>query len=372
MRIGHLVSHPSLNGVATSVRTLVQAQLDAGHEVMLVHSNGSWIERQAFKGPATLMASSFKTRPAEIRRVGYALRDWGLDLVHAHGSKGNKYGLVFRCHSRTPTVMTAHARKWQFPWAFAHAVIAPSRPTAEYYLRHRLVRAKNMHVVPHMFETGDVRPVTAESRAAARRSLGLPAEGLVLGSVGELGERKNQVDMIRLLGRLAAAGMDARLLLIGGSPGALDLPDWREALALPGLAGRVHAVGERDDAVAMLHAMDVYLCTSRVEEGPIATLEAMASGLPVLSVDVGYSSELLDGDNGRLFDHGALDAMAKVAGELAADPELRRRMGEAARATIERKLAPRSIVPQVDAVYRAAIQRSGNRASMSRLVARGG
>ena len=361
MKIAHMMSHGGLNGVSTSSATLIQAQLDAGHEVMLVHTPGSWIERQQSVGPLTMMASGFATKPDEIRRVGYAIRDWGRDVVHAHGSRANKFGLVYRCASDTPIVMTAHTRQFQLPWMFAHGVIAPSQQTADYYLSRWLVRRRNIRLVRHMFDVGSVEAVTSQSRSAARAELGIRASSLVIGSVGELSERKNQIDAARVLQRLVAAGVDAELLLVGRPADLAQSDAWNAVVSDPLIAGRLHLTGERQDATALLHAMDVYLCTSKSEEGPIATLEAMATSLPVLSVDVGYSSALLrNGANGWIFGHGDVGGMVEVATKLANDASLRETIGKEAQKTVAERLAPQSIVPEIDAVYRVAIARSGN------------
>lgn len=362
MRITHLVGHAGLNGVATSSRMLIQAQLDAGHNVLLVHSQKSWIEHQKFDGPIQMMGSDFATTPSELRRVGYAARDWGVDVVHAHGSRGNKFGLVFRCAAGTPIVMTAHTRQFQLPWLFAHAVIAPSRQTADYYLSRWLVRRRNMHLVRHMFDVATVVAVTSASRIAARAKLGIRPSSFVIGSVGDIGARKNQIEMVRVLKGLVEQGIDAELLLIGETRGIAGDTEWSAAAADPQIKGRLHLPGERQDATRLLHAMDVYLCTSKMEEGPIATLEAMATALPVLSVDVGYSSALLRDDvNGWIFRHGEVERMTETASMLARDATLRQSIGTAARQTIAKQLAPQAIVPEIDRIYRLAIERAGKK-----------
>lgn len=360
MRITHLVSHAGLNGVATSSKTLIQAQLDAGHQVLLVHSRKSWIEHQQFDGPIQMMGSDFATTPSELRRVGYAVRDWGVDVAHAHGSRGNKFGLVFRCAAGTPIVMTAHTRLFQLPWLLAHAVIAPSQQTADYYLSHRLVRRRNMHLVRHMFDVATVSTAAPASRSAARTKLGIDASSFVIGSVGEIGERKNQIEMVRVLKGLLERGIDAELLLIGETCNMAGDAQWNAAMADPQIQGRLHLPGVRQDATGLLHAIDAYLCTSKMEEGPIATLEAMATALPVLSVDVGYSSALLrNGANGWIFRHGEVERMTETASMLADDATLRQSIGTAARQTIAEQLAPQAIVPEIDSVYRVAIERAG-------------
>ncbi len=359
MKIAHLLSHAGLNGVATSTYTLIQAQLRAGHEVMLVHPPNSWIGQQVFDRPIPTFTSYLRTEISELRRVGYHVQGWGEDVLHTHGSKANKFGMIYRLIARTPTVMTAHARLFQLPWRFAHSVIAPSRPTAEYYRRRLLVTKASVQIVPHMFDVTTVSLVTEQSRASARATLGIRPEAFLLGSVGEICDRKYQIDMLRILKRLVRLGVDAELVLIGPVIELTEAEQWAKLMADPDVARRVHLTGQRSDALALLHAMDAYLCTSRVEEGPIATFEAMASGIPVVTVDVGYSSAIIrDGENGRVFPMGAVDDMAQACAMLARDQALGAKLGIAGRAAIAEMLTAERIIPQIEEVYRLAIRRS--------------
>lgn len=359
MKIAHLVGHGALNGVATSSRILIQAQLDAGHEVMLVHSLGSWIEHQKFDGPIQMMGSGFATTPKEIRRVGYAIRDWGEDVVHCHGSRGNKFGLVFRCAAGTPIVMTAHARQYQLPWLFAHEVIGLSQWTVDYYIRHWLVSRRHIHLLPNMFDVSRIEPVSAASRSQARAALGIRDDAFLIGSVGQLGGRKNQIDMVRVLRRLLDNGVDAELLVIGSTQQGNDImAEWDGAIAAPEVEGRIHLPGLRSDALDLLPAFDVFLMTSRDEQAPIAPLEAMAAVLPVLSTRVGNMVDLLPA--GQTFEVGDVAGMAEAALELR-DEARRQAVGQAGRQEIARQLDPQRIVGEIDKIYRLAIDRSSKK-----------
>ncbi|MRX33045.1 glycosyltransferase family 4 protein [Aminobacter sp. MDW-2] len=359
MKIAHLVGHGALNGVATSSRILIQAQLDAEHEVMLVHSLGSWIEHQHFDGPVRMMGSNFATTPREIRRVGYAIRDWGEDVVHCHGSRGNKFGLVFRCAAGTPIVMTAHARQYQLPWLFAHEVIGLSQWTVDYYVKHWLVSRRHIHLLPNMFDVGRIEPVSVASRARARAALGIRDEAFLIGSVGQLGGRKNQIDMVRVLRKLLDEDVDAELLVIGSTNQGNDImAEWDAAIAAPELTGRIHLPGLRNDALELLPAFDLFLMTSRDEQAPIAPLEAMAAGLPVLSTRVGNMVDLLPRE--QSFAVGDVDGMAAAALDLR-DATQRRAVGQAGRQEIARQLDPKRIVGEIDRIYRLAIGRSSKK-----------
>lgn len=360
MKIAHLVGHDSLNGVATSTKILIDEQIKAGHELMLVHPKKSWIGRQSFAGPIKMLESSFRTVPADLRATGYPIRDWGRTLVHAHGSRANKFLMIFTIADGAPAVMTAHSRQFQVPWRFAHAVVGLSRQTADYYTRRLLVPKSRMHVVPNMFDASALAPVSPQRRAEARQKLGIRQDALLLGSVGAVGRRKNQVDMVRILKRLVASGLDAELLVIGSLPSGKEaMPGWCEALADPAVAGRVHLPGKRADAVELEAAMDIFLFTSVVEEAPIAPLEAMAQEIPVISTDVGNMADLLPDE--RIFGLGNIGGIARAAERLARDENLRWQAGARDRAAVAEKLSPQKILPQMDAIYRAALARSHDR-----------
>lgn len=353
MKIAHLVGHSALNGVATSVKALVDAQLRAGHEIVLVHRPGSWIEKQTFAAPLTLLECDYRTIPSTIRETGYAVRDWNPALVHAHGSRANKLAMVWRIASGVPTVMTAHSKQFQIPWLFAHQIIGLSAETVRYY-RTRLLARGNIHDVPNLFDARSLVPVTPQRRRAARERLGMREEALVLGSVGSICDRKRQTDMVHVLEALVGRGFDAELLLVGGVEREQPFRDqFDAACARPAVAGRIHLPGKRPDAVELVAAMDVFLCMSRKEEAPIAPLEAMAQQVPVLSTRTGNMPSLLPPE--RLVDIGGITAAAQVAQDLLASRAPREAAGAADRRSVMDRLSPEAILPRIEAIYRLAI-----------------
>jgi len=359
MKIAHLISHDALNGVATSTKTLVDNQIKAGHEVMLIHPRKSWIERQKFAGPVKMLQSSFRTNPTDLRNTGYPIRDWGRTLVHAHGSRANKFLMIFTIADGAPAVMTAHTRQFQIPWRFAHAVVGLSRQTADYYIKRLLVSPARMHIVPNMFDSAALQPVSPEVRNLARQKLGIRENTFLLGSVGLIGVRKRQIDMLSILKRLLQKGIDAELMLVGGLDGKEGMPGWHAALKDPILNGKVHLVGPREDAVELVAAMDLFLCTSIAEEAPIAPLEAMAQAIPAISTDVGNMEDLLPAD--RLFTVGDVDGLSKAAERFARNPQWQVEAGAADRQKVTEQLAPEAMLPQIEDIYLAALSRARDR-----------
>lgn len=357
MRIAHMVAHGALNGVSTSCQTLIEAQRQAGHEIFLAVSPQSWLVDHLDLDGITLLESRFKTRPKEIARVGYAIRDWGCDVVHCHGSRANKFGLVYRFAGSVPVVATGHAALFQLPWRWFSALIAPSQATADYHARVNWTPRRRIHLVPHAVPLPPSDANRMQARAQARQALGLGDEEFVIGSVGEIGSRKNQVALLRALTMLPDELGPVTLVLIGGmAPDREPMPGWNEALAAASARHRVVLAGERDDGAALTAGFDLFGFVSRMEQGPIATLEAMANATPVLTWRVGIMPEIIEhGRTGFLLDQGDVEGFARLVAELVHDRERLRQIGENSRQLIIDKLSPAAMEQATQAVYRAVI-----------------
>ncbi|WP_169054161.1 glycosyltransferase family 4 protein [Nitratireductor sp. XY-223] len=349
MKITHIVSHFGKNGVTSSCRALITAQMRRGHEILLVGRPGSWLSSQAFPAPFASMETGLATRPAEIRRVGYEIRDWGSDIIHCHGSRANKYGMVFRIAANAAVVTTAHSRHVQIPFAFFKAVIAPSRQTADFHRRYNLVRRSRLHVIPHFVPlaeaaAGDAAPVRAE--------FGLPEDAFVIGMVGSICRRKNQADGLRILRSLSKRHNNVRLLVVGSLEHAGEMPGWGKLLDDPLIAGRTVLAGHRDDAERLMRACNVLLSTSKQEEGPIAVLEAMAAAVPVVAYRTGQAVVLIrNGIDGYAVGMMDRNAALQALATLIEDPDGARRIGLQGQRRVRELCSEDAIVAQVEKVY---------------------
>jgi glycosyltransferase involved in cell wall biosynthesis len=175
---------------------------------------------------------------------------------------------------------------------------------------------------------------TADDRASARATLGLPADAFVLGVVARLSPQKAHGVLLRAVATLAPTRPGLRLVVVGDGEERAAL----EALAAElGLTDRTLFAGVRRDVPGLLPAFDVS-CLSSVHEGvPLTVLESMAAGLPVVATAVGALSDLVtDGVEGFLVPSGDHLALADRLAALADDPALRALLGAQARDRAER------------------------------------
>lgn len=354
MRIAQLVSPAGHNGVATSCLALIDGELRAGHELLVVSPPNSWLGRQQLARPCERLTSEFETRPKEIRRIGNALREWRPDVIHCHGSRANKYGLIFRLVAHIPVVATAHAKHIQLPWMLFSALIAPSLQTAAYHIRYNLVSRRRIHIIPNFVDLSRILGVDVSQRAALRESFGASDADFVIGVVGKISRLKNQAAALVILRDLAASDPNVKMVLVGRVPqGAEPMPGWTALVNDPLIRPRLVMTGHREDVLTVMTAFDALLCVSNKEVGPMVVLEAMAMSLPVVSYRVGLVPEVIeDGVDGFSVVGGDVEAAAACLAELRADPARARAMGARARAKIDAGYTGHSLVKRVEAVYR--------------------
>jgi len=171
-----------------------------------------------------------------------------------------------------------------------------------------------------------------EAGLELRRRLGVPADHLLIGTVGRLFPDKNQLALLQGLGTLREKGIPAHLLMIGDGP---HRPLLESAANDLGLREVTCFAGAASDVRAGLAAMDIFALPS-VEVFSNAALEAMAMSLPVIVTKQGGGPEMVtDGDDGMLADadHFAAEFPAAAAA-LWHDASRRKSMGDNARTTV--------------------------------------
>lgn len=161
-----------------------------------------------------------------------------------------------------------------------------------------------------LFDRGD--------RDAARRALGIPPAAPLIVSVGHLIERKRHAVLVRAFASLRERHPDARLAIVGSDgPEPACARRLRAGIEAQGLGGSVHLAGNLPPEAVLdwLHAADLFALATAREGCCNAVLEALATGLPVVTTPVGDNREFVgDGSNGYLV---AVDDDRALAARLA-------------------------------------------------------
>ncbi|WP_448006662.1 glycosyltransferase family 4 protein [Agromyces bauzanensis] len=170
-----------------------------------------------------------------------------------------------------------------------------------------------IHVIPNGVDLDRFRPASEEERRRARATQGFGDDALVALFIGHEFERKGLALAMAALRHAPTA----TLLVVGGTPDMIRRAS-AEATNL-GVAGRVRFVGSHADPIPFIHAADVFVLPSAYESYGLVVMEALASGLPVVSTPVGVAPDVVvDGVNGYLVsaDEAAIGTrLAQLAAE---------------------------------------------------------
>lgn len=325
-----------------------RAQLEeAGIPVFLVHKRG-------------------KVDFGALLRLQGWLREIRPEIVQTWLFAANVYGRLAAKKAGIPHILASErcVDLWKTWWHFwfdrylarwTEYIIVNSRGVAEFYRNKRLPEDK-LVVIPNGIGKLERPP---GSRRALLLELGLPDDARLVGVVGRLWPQKSLRDAIWAADLLKRIRDDVHLLIVGEGPEWRSLERYCENLEI---TDRVHFLGHRPDAVRITSQLDVFWNTSRYEGQSNSLMEAMALGVPVVASDIPGNRDLVvHGQTGFLVGRGPefRAGLAKFTKKILEDPELARRLGEAARNRMENEFSVERMVRAFDELYRKVLAGTG-------------
>ena len=298
--------------------------------------------------------------PAALLRVIRLVRQRGIEIIHSHGKGAGLYGRLAARLTGVAAIHTFHGvhheryprlyldvERWLTRWSDAVIHVSESQAAAAAALG--LAPGKRSRVIVNGVDTARVRAM-AEGAPLSRGALGLEADTLVLGTVARFDPVKGLDVLLRAFATLLERVPAAQLLLVGDGS---ETPRLRGLVHDLGVGSRVVFTGFIPDAARCLPVMDLYVSASWREGLPLAALEAMAGGLPIVATRVpGHVDVVEDGVTGVLVPPGDSDRIAHEAARLLQDPVRRRALGEAGRQRVEGRFALARMLDEVAALYR--------------------
>lgn len=350
--------YPTINGVATFGRTLAIGLANRGHEVMVIApSQTSKKFKEIDINHVVVRTASvpfvpyqnFRISPTPGREVKKAILDFDPDVIHIQmlmwiGQAAMKYGNKFGI----PIVTTNHAMPENLMDNIM--LLAPIARPINFMLRQygmRFHSKADYITMPtqsaiDMFKATEKMTVPMEAvsngidlvrfqpgkpGAAIYTQFKLPRDKPIITYVGRVDAEKHLPVLIKAFAEVRKKH-DAHLMIVGSGQEVLHLKEIAHEL---GIYSHVTFTGRvtEEDKVLLHQIGTVFAMPSPAELQSIATLEAMASGLPVVAVDAGALKELCqDGRNGYLCHKDDVEQFADGISKILDDPKERKRMSE--------------------------------------------
>lgn len=321
--------------------------------------DGALFERFRESGIETVELATNRVHPATLVALVRLVRERRVRLVHSHGKGAGFYGRLVARALGVPAVHTLHGLHFERYGAARRAaylalerrlsrwtrmIVNVSRAQEAEGLALRLFDRRQSRVVVNGVDVARLG-ASAVEREEARAALGLSPSVPVVGCAARFDPVK-RLDV--LLAAAARVGDGAlRVVLIGRGS---EEPRLRELAGTLGLGARAVFPGEIVDAARLFRGFDAYAAPSAKEGLPLAVLEAMALGVPVLASDIPAHRELL-GDASPGLVAGTPEAFAAGLTELLADGAARARLAAEQRTRARSEFDLRQMLATVEAIY---------------------
>jgi glycosyltransferase involved in cell wall biosynthesis len=365
MKVLHVISSSGMYGAEAVILNMSRMLLETGHSSVIgAFSNSSSPNLQLHQAALKEGVEShlIPCRGQVDRKAIAAIRELavrtGADVVHAHGFKADIYvylalrerGVAFvsTCHTwyDTNRLVTLYGKLDRLVLRKYARVVAVSDE-----VRQRLLKAGVQDEKIRMVRNGiDLRPFDG-AKPSLRGEAG--ESPLIVGLIGRLAWEKGVDVFFRAAARVLAEFAGVKFVVVGEGPDQEKLNRLIDEL---GIRKGVSMLGRRDDMPSVYASLDIMVSSSRQEGLPMAILEGMASGLPLVASAVGEVPTVVqDGVTGLLVPAEDVERLATSILELLGDAAKRERFGVAARKLIEDEYSAERMTADYLRVYDEAI-----------------
>ena len=360
LTVAHVLSSFGMGGQERMALELATWQKRRGHRVLAVSlapgAEGPLGQLFRAAGVETSTVPKHAGVDASLPvRLATLLGTEGADVVHTHNPHAMIYGAPAAGLARAKSVHTKHGmnpdqtrRLWLRRTAatLVDAYVAVTPLLAKVAAERAECDPSRIHVVSNGIDVARFKP-DPEARARVRAELGIPQSSWLVGTVGRLAPEKDQALLIRAMAPL----LDERrqLVIVGDGPEREALErarseTWRSEF--------VHLIGARSDVAPYLAAMDAFVLSSRTEGLPLVLLEAMATGVPVVSTAVGGIPDLIQsGENGYLVPAENERELMRELVALANQPTAGLKLGQAGRESVLRRYSLAQMAERYEGIY---------------------
>ncbi|MCM3871358.1 MAG: glycosyltransferase family 4 protein, partial [Pyrinomonadaceae bacterium] len=364
----HISSAQAFGGGERYLADLANSLAAKGHDVFAVVRPGSPLIA-ALTGLPTQNLVQLPLRNAlDAKSAGQLasfVRKQKIQLIHAHMARD--YPLAAYASRRNPEARLVVTRHVLFPLNRLHRftlsrvarVVAVSEAVSRQLCLQRIVPSDRVTVVHNGVDIARFESAMAGfDRQEFCHQWGVPANSILVGSVGSLNPLKGHEDFLQAAAGLADTFPAAYFIVAGIdiTAGQISRANLESLVRKLKLESRVRFIGKMDDIAPLFCALDIFVSASHSESFGLAIAEAMATGTPVVATKTKGAKEIVrDGETGLLVNVRDVAALAAAIGDLLGDKAKCQRIGQRAHEDVRLRFSLDRMVDATEQIYRESI-----------------
>lgn len=304
----------------------------------------------------------------EIKKI---IRDFRPTIVHSHASKAGALGRLAAAHMKVPLIVhTFHGHVFEHYFSRfktsiirqterylaqkSDAIIAISQKQKEDLTqRFRIANENKVHVVPLGFELDRFQYDTDKKRKLFREKYAMDDDALAIGIIGRLAPVKNHKFFLNGLRKLKDKRVKFKAFVVGDGQLRGELEKYTKSMGLDisGSHPDVVFTSWEKDVSRILPGFEMIVLTSHNEGTPVSLIEAQASGIPVISSEVGGVRDVVCEECGILYQSGDEEAFNDALIRLCESEGVRREMGANGRRWARSKFTAERLAKDMKMLY---------------------
>jgi len=363
----HVVDSLRVGGLENGVINLINALDEKAfrNSICCLKETGD-LQNRLKNGSVEIFQMSRQSGRHHFGKMAALVRDHRVDVVHSN-NWGTFFDAVLAAHLGGASLMvhcihglfTEDLQRMRWRRRFlqrllslgTHRLYAVADYLRRYYIRRVGISPGRIETIYNGVDVRRHAPPSQIRRRAVRSQLGFSDDDVLIGSVGTLYWIKDPQTLLEAAVEVCSLHPRAIFLWIGDGRLRESLQARAERM---GLGRRVRYLGRRDDVAEILAGLDIFVLPSIIEGLSYSLLEAMATGLPVVTTRVGGNPELIrDGREGLLVPPRRPRRLARALITLVDDHRMRRRLGIGGRRRVEERFSLQTMVDRYEQMYRS-------------------
>ena len=357
----HLVEELTIGGLEKILTTIVLNLNKKKYNVSVwcLREGGFFADKLVKEGiDVKILRISTSRNPLSIYKLYRLLKSHKFDIIHTHAYSAGTIGRVSAflagvtiVISHNHSVYTYYNKYYHFvEWLLSFItdrVICISDKINVFAREIQRISAKELITIHNGID--DVCAVTGKRSSGLKKELGIPIKHSVVGTIAHLEEHKGLKYLLKAASLLLASRSDISFLFVGEGTLKGELKKLCVDLKIE---KDVIFAGERSDIPGLLFSIDIFVLPSLREGLPLAILEAMACGKPVIATNVGGIPEVLKhGENGILVSPKDPEALYRAMNELLDNRKKREKMGRKGKRVCDESFRAKIMVENIEGLY---------------------